>query len=88
MVLAAARAEEMARYSATLLAPLHAELKAQAEEIGTLRERTTHLQAELEQTRAQLAEAVAPKEHPETQSAPQAEPWPEGRPWWRRLLWG
>ena len=75
----------MARYSATLLAPLHAELKAQAEEIGTLRERTVHLQAELEQTRAQLAEALAPKAPPEPPNgaAPHGE---AQRRWWQRLF--
>jgi hypothetical protein len=35
--LLAQRAEEMARYTATLLAPLHAQLAAQAEEIGALK---------------------------------------------------
>ena len=75
--LLAQRAEEMARYSAALLAPLHAELKAQAEELGALRERVATLQA-------QLAERDAPAEAP----APPGEPWPPARRWWQRLLWG
>ncbi len=62
-------------------------MAAPAERIGRLDERAEHLQAELEQTRGQLAEALAPTEPPETQNAPQAE-WPEGRPWYKRLLFG
>jgi len=91
LTLAAARAEEMARYSAALLAPLHAELKAQAEEIGTLRERTLHLQAQLEQASARIAELEAPPTtngQAEPPSAPEAESWPEARSWWQKLLWG
>jgi hypothetical protein len=70
--------------------PVLARLEAQAQEIGAHTERTAHLRAELERARAQLsgrAEAIAPEAPPETQNAPQAE-WPEGRPWWKRLLWG
>ena len=70
----------MARYSAALLAPLHAELKAQAEELGALRERVATLQA-------QLAERDAPAEAPEA-PAPPGEPGPPARRWWQRLLWG
>jgi hypothetical protein len=78
--LLAQRAEEMARYSAALLAPLHAELKAQAEELGALRERVATLQA-------QLADRDAPAGAPEAPEAP-GEPWPPARRWWQRLLWG
>jgi hypothetical protein len=97
--LLAQRAEEMARYSAALLAPLHAELKAQAEEIGTLRERTTHLRAELERATARIAELEAPagaagqaEEPAETPTAdvPPAPPVAEGEAarwgWWPRLV--
>ena len=77
--LLAQRAEEMARYSAALLAPLHAELKAQAEELGTLRERCAALQA-------QLAEATSTNGQAETQDG--AASWPERRRWWQRLVWG
>jgi hypothetical protein len=97
VVLATARAEEMARYSATLLAPLHAHLKELSRENGRLEERAEHLQAELErrdaeleQARAQLlerVEATAPKEPPETESAPPVGTWPAGRPWGPPARW-
>jgi hypothetical protein len=85
--LATTRAEEMARYTAVLLEPWRRQVEEQAERIGRLEERAEHLQAELEQTRGQLAEAIAPKDPPETESALQAA-WPERRSWWQRLLWG
>ena len=79
LALAQARAAEMATYSQQLLAPYVRRIEEQAEEIGTLRERTTHLQAELErrdaeleQTRLQLsgrAEAIAPETPPEPATA-------------------
>jgi hypothetical protein len=82
------RAREMAEYSASLLEPWRRRVEELSRENGHLEERTEHLQAALEQARAQLTEALAPNEPPAPQSVPQAEPWPEGRPWWRRLLWG
>jgi hypothetical protein len=57
--LLAQRAEEMARYSAALLAPLHAELKAQAEELGRVKNELGHLQAERDAARAELERATA-----------------------------
>jgi hypothetical protein len=84
LALAQARAAEMATYSQQLLAPYVRRIEEQAEEIGTLRERTTHLQAELEQTRAQLAEATAPKApEPQTGATHYGE---ERRRWWQRLF--
>ena len=65
------RAEDMAVYSHRLLEPYVAQIAAQAERIG-------HLEAELEQARAQAA--------PQTQNA--APMWPERRRWWQRLVWG
>jgi hypothetical protein len=69
----AQRAEEMAVYSKALLAPYVAQIAEQAERIG-------RLEAELEAARAERLI--------EPQNAPQAESWPEGRPWWQRLLFG
>ena len=93
LALAQARAAEMATYSQQLLAPCVRRIEEQAEELGTLRERTTHLQAELErrdaeleQASVQLAEATAPPPEPEPPSAPAPE-W-AARRWWQRLLWG
>jgi predicted transcriptional regulator of viral defense system len=80
------RAQEMAIYSEQLLAPYVRRIEEQAERIGHLEERAMHLQAELEQTRTQLAEATAPPPEPE----PPRPPAPErgARRWWQRLLWG
>lgn len=86
-LVAAQRAEEMARYSAALLEPWRQRVEELSRENGRLEERAEHLQTELEQIRTQLAEATASKEPPETENAPQAE-WPGGRRWWQRLLWG
>jgi predicted nucleic acid-binding Zn-ribbon protein len=77
-----------------LLRPVLARLEAQAEEIGTLRERTTHLQAraddlqaQLERTTARIAEleapAVAEASVQQNAAAPHAA---ERRSWWRRLF--
>jgi hypothetical protein len=66
----------MAVYSERLLAPVLARLEQQAEELGRVKNENEHL-------RARVAELEAPPL--ETQSAPQAVE-PEGRPWWRRLL--
>ena len=79
--LAAARAEEMARYTAVLLEPWHRQAEAQAERIGRLENEVEHL-------RAQLAEAAPTEAQAEAQDAPQAEHWPEARTWWQKLLWG
>ena len=46
----------MAAYTQRLLEPLQGQLRDQAEEIGRLRERTAHLQAELHQARQRAAE--------------------------------
>ena len=80
-MVAAARAEEMARYTAVLLEPWRRQTEEQAERIG-------RLEAENEQLRAQLAEATPTEARAEAQDAPQAEHWPEARTWWQRLLWG
>jgi hypothetical protein len=85
------RAQEMAVYSEQLLRPYVAKIEAQATEIGVLTERTTHLQTELEATRARVAELEAAPastettETTETPSAPSAES-RAGRSWWRRLF--
>jgi hypothetical protein len=80
----------VAVHSEQPLRPYVAKIAAQAERIGRLEGRAEHLQAErdaaqaeLAQTRAQLAEALTPKEPPEpqTSAAPQGE---ERRRWWQR----
>jgi hypothetical protein len=80
------RAAEMARYSRELLAPDLARLEAQAEEIGTLKERTVHLQATVEAQARRIAEleAPAPDGQAETPSFPPAEDQMR-RSWWGRL---
>lgn len=73
------RAQDMAAYTAALLEPLHARLEAQAEEIGTLKERCATLQAQL----AERAEATNGRTH--ESAAPET----ERRSWWQRLVaWG
>ena len=69
LALQAARAQEMAQYTAALLEPLHARLERQAEEIGKLK-------AELAQERLSRR-----REH---EDAPPAES-QAGRSWWARL---
>jgi hypothetical protein len=93
LALAQARAAEMATYSQQLLAPYVKRIEEQAEEIGTLRERTGHLQAErdaaraeLEQARARIAELEAPPA-PASEAERALPPEPEPRRWWRRA-WG
>jgi hypothetical protein len=85
-LVAAQRAEEMARYTAGLLEPWRRRVEELSRENGRLEERAEHLQTELEVTRAQLAEATAPKEPPEAERAPS--PAQGERRWWQRLLWG
>jgi hypothetical protein len=68
----------MAEYTAVLLAPLHATLKEQAEELGRAKERVAVLEA-------RLAELETPA--PEVQDDAAAPPAAEGHPWWRRA-WG
>lgn len=75
----AQRAREMAEYTAVLLAPLHATLREQAEELGRAKERVAALEA-------RLAELEAPPDAAPQNGATPA--WQEGRPWWKRLLWG
>jgi hypothetical protein len=77
MPILAQRAEEMARYTAALLEPLHARLEAQATQIGRLENEVEHLRAQL---------AAATNGQAQTQSG--AAPWPERRRWWTRLIWG
>jgi hypothetical protein len=74
---AAQRAREMAEYTAVLLAPLHATLKEQAEELGRAKERAATLEA-------RIAELETPPA-PEAQNgvAPHGE---EQRRWWQRLF--
>ena len=79
----AQRAQEMAAYTERLLEPLHARLEAQAERIGRLEE-----QLAAAQTKIAVLETPAPEPEGETQNAPPAESWPEGRAWWQKLLWG
>ena len=76
MPVPAQRAEEMAPllYSKALLAPYVAQIAEQAERIGWLE--------------AELAAARANGQAAGRDDAPQAEPWPEGRRWWQKLLWG
>ena len=81
----AQRAEEMARYTAALLEPWRRRVEELSREAG-LEERAEHLQAELEVTRAHLAEATAPKAPPETESAPA--PAQGERRWWRAAAVG
>jgi hypothetical protein len=76
--LAQARAAEMAAYSQQLLAPYVEKIEAQAELLGAFKER-------LAAAEARIAELEAPA--PETQNGA-AEPWPERRRWWQRVLWG
>jgi hypothetical protein len=73
----AARAQEMAQYTATLLEPLHSRLEAQAELIGALKERL-----------AAAETRIAELETPTTETQNGATPWPERRRWWQRLVWG
>jgi len=62
-----------------LLAPLHATLKEQAEELGRAKERGAVLEA-------RLAEVEAPADaEPQNGAASEL---PERRRWWQRLVWG
>lgn len=84
MALQAQRAEEMARYTAVLLAPLHARLEAQAEELGALKERLATAQARITELEAppdvQAAGGVGERQ-PQEDATPET---PERRPWWQR----
>jgi chromosome segregation ATPase len=82
----------MARYTATLLAPLHARLEELSRDVGRLQAERDAARAELErrdveleQARAQLAEAIGSKAPPEPQNGAthQGE---ERRRWWQRLF--
>ncbi len=75
MAMQTARAHEMAEYTAALLEPLHARLAEQAEELGRVK-------AELEQARAQLAEATSTNGRVHENAAPEG----ERRSWWQRLV--
>ena len=92
-LVASQRAREMAEYTATRLAPLHARLEELSRNVGRLQTERDAARAELEQARLQLsewAEAIAPEVPPPPESAP-APPALSGaggagadRPWWRR----
>jgi hypothetical protein len=85
--LAVTRAEEMARYTAVLLEPLHAQLKEQAERIGRLQAERDAARAELERALAQAREARQETEETARlaeEAAALREAPPDGRrPWWR-----
>jgi hypothetical protein len=72
--LIARRAQELAAYTEELLAPWRTQ-------VAELSQRVGRLEAELEHA---LANGQAQTQN----GAPPAESWPEGRPWWQRLLFG
>jgi hypothetical protein len=78
MTLAAARAHEMAEYTAALIDPWRRQVTEQAERIGHLEERCATLQA-------QLAAATNGQAHTQNGAGPE---WPDRRRWWQRLIWG
>ena len=80
------RAEEMAVYTRALLEPLHAQLKAQAEQVGRLSAEVEHLQEQLAAERAERErwEAVlAEAEAADRAAQADAESAQSRRPWWR-----
>jgi len=71
------------------VASLTDEVEARRREVGQLHtllaQTNQRLLADGLSRNGQVSEPTRP---PETHDAPQAEPWPEARRWWQRLLWG